>query len=340
MDIQSLIRDARAGKFGPAYLFVGSERFFIERAVFELRRAVVGEQPDAFNEEVYFGKSTSIDRVVESARTLPMLARNRFVLVRGIDALRDADQERLTAYLEEPASSCCLVLTAEKIDGRTRLAKVAKKSGFWVDASPLKLRALRGFAVSEAKSRGHELRSDAASWLVDAIGNDLSAIDDALERLSLYVGQGKPIGLKAVEACVSRVRVDSIWELVDAVSMRDSKGFLKAAASLLSHGEPPLRILAMIARQLRMVARIRHALRSGMSPEQAASEAGAPPFKARELAVAAKRFRNTDLAAAFQILAETDVALKSSRRPPETVLQGALVELSRFEAREATVQGG
>jgi DNA polymerase-3 subunit delta len=332
VDLQALIREARAGKFGPAYLFVGSERFFIERAVAGLRRAVVGEQPDAFNEEVHFGKSAQIDRVLESARTLPMLAKSRFVLVRGIDALRDQDLERLAAYLVEPASSCCLVLTAEKIDGRTRLAKIAKKKGFWIDASPLKPSALRGFAVSEASSRGHKISADAASWLVDAIGNDLSAIDDALERLSLYVGKAKPIDLESVEACVSRVRVDSIWALVDAVSMRDSKGFLKAAASLLSHGEPPLRILAMIARQLRMVARMRHALGSGMSPEQAASEAGAPPFKARELAVAARRFRNADLAAAFRVLAETDIALKSSRRPPETVLQGALVELSRFDA--------
>jgi DNA polymerase-3 subunit delta len=333
-DIQALIRDARAGKFDPAYLFVGSERFFVERAVSELRRAVIGEQPDAFNEEIFFGKSAQVDRVIEAARTLPMLARSRFVLVRGIDGLRAPDLDLLAGYLEAPAASCCLVLTAEKIDGRTRLAKIAKKGGFWVDAGPLRPSALRGFAVSEVSSRGHKLSADAASWLVDAIGNDLSAIDDALERLSLYVGKGKPIGLAAVESCVSRARVDSIWALVDAVSMRDSKGFLKAAASLLSHGEPPLRILSMIARQLRMVARIQHALHSGMSPEQAASEAGAPPFKARDLAVAARRFRNADLAAAFQVLAETDVALKSSRRPPETVLQGALVDLGRFDARE------
>jgi DNA polymerase-3 subunit delta len=324
VDIQGLIREAHAGRFGPAYLFVGSERFFVERAVSELRRAVLGEQPDAFNEEIYYGKSASIDRVIESARTLPMLARTRFVLVRGIDGLRDTDLDRLAGYLEQPVASCCLVLTAEKIDGRTRLARIAKKGGFWVDAGPLRPSALRGFAVSEAESRGHRISSDAVSWLVDAIGNDLSAIDDALERLSLYVGEGKGIDLEAV-------RVDSIWALVDAVSMRDSKGFLKAAASLLSHGEPPLRILAMIARQLRMVARMRHALQSGLSPEQAAAEAGAPPFKARELAVAARRFRNADLGAAFQVLAETDLALKSSRRPPETVLQGALVELSRFD---------
>ena len=36
-------------------------------------------------------------------------------------------------------------------------------------------------------------------------------LGDALERLSLYVGDGDIIDLAAVEACVSRVRVESIW---------------------------------------------------------------------------------------------------------------------------------
>jgi len=247
--------------------------------------------------------------------------------------MREPDLDRLASYLDEPVGTCCLVLTAEKIDGRTRLARVAKKGGYWIDAGPLKTGELRGFAAAEAAHRGYKLEAEAAACLVDAIGNDLSAIDDALERLSLYVGgKGKPIDVDAVEACVSRVRVESIWALVDAVAVRDKRSILAAAASLLSNSEPPLKILSMIARQLRMVARMRDALQSGLSPEQAAAEAGAPPFKARSLATAARRFRNADLAAAFRVLAETDVALKSSRRPPETVLQEALVEMLRSEA--------
>jgi DNA polymerase-3 subunit delta len=125
------------------------------------------------------------------------------------------------------------------------------------------------------------------------------------------------------------VRVESIWQLVDAVGARDRRTALAASGRLLADGEPALRILAMIARQLRMLARMRDALKSGASPQDAARAAGAPPFKARDLATAARRFEDAQLRRAFTLLAETDMALKGSRRPPDTILQGAILELTR-----------
>jgi DNA polymerase-3 subunit delta len=329
VDVQKLIREAHEGRFGPVVFVVGSERFFLERAITAVRRAVVGKVPDAFNEEVFHGRTAEATRIVEAAKTLPMMARTRFVLVRGIEDLKAEGREALVDYLESPSESTCLLMTAEKLDGKTRLAKRAKKYGYWVDASPLKPAQLRSFAKAEAKRRGHKLGPEAAAALVDAIGNDLVAMDDALERLSLFVGEKAAIEADAVGECISRVRVDTIWALVDAVGLRDARQALKAAASLLSAGEPPLRILAMVARQLRMVARVRTGLRSGLSANEAAREAGAPGFKARELATAARRFRNRELAGAFRVLAETDLAMKSSRRAPETILQGAIAELTR-----------
>lgn len=330
LDIQNLLRESKAGKHGLVHLLVGSERFFVDRAISALRRAVFGEKRDRLNEESFFGRTTTAIRIVETAKTLPMLAKMRFILVRGVENLPDAQFDTLASYFENPSPSTCLVLTAEKLDGRTKLARIAKKQGFWTDVDPLKANQLRTFAVAEAKARGHELKPDAAGALIDAIGNDLAAIDDALERLSLFVGTGAPIGLRAIEACVSRIRVESIWALVDAVGLKNRETALQAANSLLSNGEPALRVLAMIARQLRMIARMRHALASGLSPQEAAKEAGAPPFKARELTTAAKQFQNAQLASAFRVLANTDIALKSSRRPPETILLGAITELTAY----------
>jgi len=65
-----------------------------------------------------------------------------------------------------------------------------------------------------------------------------------------------------------------------------------------------------------------------MPAQDATRAAGAPPFKARELTTAAKRFGEAELARAFRVLAETDLALKGSRRPPDVVLQSALLELT------------
>lgn len=327
MEIEELIASAQGGKYGPAHVIVGTERFFAERAVGALRRAVVGEG-DGFNEEVFHGKGGSAGPVIEAARTLPMMAAARFVLLRGADQLPAAEQDALATYLGDPSPSSCLVVTADKLDGRGKLSKAAKKARVLSEAKPLKAAGLRSFLNSEARRRRLKLASDAGAALADAIGTDLSAIDDALERLSLYVGDGDIIDLAAVEACVSRVRVESIWSLVDAVAIRDRATALRAASSLLADREPPLRILAMVARQLRMVARMQDGLGAGLPPQEAVKAAGAPPFKARELASAAQRFGPGRLARAFRILAATDLALKGDKRPPGTILEGAILELT------------
>jgi DNA polymerase-3 subunit delta len=328
MDVHALIDAANRGERPLVSVIVGSERLFIDRAVAALRKATVGDG-DPWNEEVFNGKSTTAARVIDAARTIPMLGGARFVLVRGIDELADKELENLVPYVNAPVDSACVVMTAEKLDGRSRLTKAAKQRGVFVEAQPLKLPAMREFVWREVKRRKLTLHEDAAAGLVDAIGTDLSALDDALERLSLYVGEGQPITREAVEACVSRVRVDTIWALVDAVGMRDRRAAMKAASSLLRDREPPLRILAMLARQIRIVARMRDALASGMSPQEATAAAGAPPFKARELGAAARRFGPEELSRAFRVLAEADMIQKGGRPPGPIALENAIMELTR-----------
>ncbi|HJL19519.1 MAG TPA: DNA polymerase III subunit delta [Sandaracinaceae bacterium LLY-WYZ-13_1] len=327
-DIFELVERARTGSFDPVHVLVGSERFLIERAVGLLRRASLGDGPAGFNDDLFHG-SAQLDgeRVVSAARTLPMMASARFVLVRDVDGAPAKTLERLATYVAEPAESTCLVLTAEKLHGQSKLVKAAKKAKALWDAKPLKGGALRRFANAEAERRGHALTGPAAEALIEALGDDLAALDDAVERLSLYVGAGQRIDPAAVQACVSRIAADSIWTLVDAVGMRDTRRALGAASSLLADREPPLRILAMVARQLRIVAKMREALASGKRGKEATQEAGAPPFKARELTESARRFTARQLGTAFATLADADLALKGSKRPPERVLEEAILQL-------------
>ncbi len=328
-DVQQLIASARKGEVGLVHVIVGEETFLVERAVGLLRAAAVGQESNGFNEDLFHGQGRAGTTETSTASTLPMMASRRFVLVRGVDAMNAEQQEPLAAYLKDPSPSTCLVLTAAKLDGRGKLAKSAKKLGAWVDARPMKGGDLRRFASSECRSRGHDLRDEAAHALMDAIGEDLAALDDALERLSLYVGEGQSIDLLAVEACVTRIRTETIWELVDAVGLGDSGRAMRAVASLLADREPPLRILAMLARQLRIVARMRSALGRGLPDREAAKEAGVPPWKAGEMKQAARRLNLAALGRAFSTLAETDRLLKGSRQLPEAVLEQAVLQLCR-----------
>lgn len=318
---------ASKGSLDLVYVLVGTERLLIERVVDAVRKAVDSMGAPGFNVEVFDGKGLDAACVISAARTLPMMADTRLVLVRHVDAMTPTEQTHLAEYLNDPSESTCLVATATKLDGRAKLAKAAKKKGVLIDAKPLRGRELREFIRAEATAREHNIAPQAIEALLDAVGDDLAAIDDAMERLSLFVGAGQRIDADAVMMCVTRIRVESIWSLVDAIGLKDRRKGIAAAQSLLDDREPPLRLLAMVARQLRIVARMREALSEGLRPQDAAKRAGAPPFKASDLTESARRFTADSLGRAFTLIAETDRALKGSKRPPDVILQDAVLEL-------------
>jgi DNA polymerase-3 subunit delta len=327
LTLEQLIAEAQAGKLPAVCLLTGSERWLLERAVATLRAAALGSAPSGFNDDLFQGQGLSAQRVVSAARTLPMLAARRFVLVRNLDAAAPAELDVLAEYLRAPSPDSCVVLVGEKLDGRAKLVKLGRETGVWFEAEPPRLYEMPRIAQRDAELRGHALSEEGAQALADALGADLAALDDALERLSLFVGAGQPIGAREVESCVAHLRTESVWSLVDAVGERNAQKALGAAASLLGDREPPLRILALIARQLRILAKLRTELAGGLKPQEATQRAGAPPFKARELSAMARRFDDLQLARAFRVIAETDVALKGSKVSGARVLERAVLEL-------------
>jgi DNA polymerase-3 subunit delta len=342
LDIQTFLGEARQGRWRPVNVLVGAETLLIERAARYLKKATVGDEGvRGFNDDLFQGQGLVGAKVVAAARTLPMMAKTRYVLVRDLEAVAASELDVLAEYLAKPSPSTCLVLTGDKLLGTTKLAKAAKalagkeldgqRLGAFLTVEPLKGPLLERFVAGEAKRRKCTLDQDAQALLVDSIGNDLAAMEDAIERLSLYVigeGNGR-ITRQAVEAIVSRVRVETIWKLVDAIALKRQKMAIDAVGSLLADREQPLGILGQISRQLRIVSRMKDALDEGLRPDEAVKRAGAPPFKARDLSESAKKFTHGDLRRAFRVLAETDQALKGSKRDPEIVLEESVLALTR-----------
>lgn len=334
-DFSALMRSLAKGELLPVYLIGGEEALLRSRAITRIRRLTLAESPEGFNEDSFEGRGLRASAVLDAARTLPMMAERRFVLVRDAELLDSNEQGILARYLESPSPSATLVLLAEKLDGRSRLVKAAKSASCLFEAKPLKGAGLLKFLETEAKSKKTPLAPRAGAALIDALGEDLGALIDAIERLSLYVGEGGSIDLEAIEVCVTRARVETIWKLVDSLSMRDAAGAIAAADSLLRDRTNALALLAMIARQLRMIAKMRQALSEGMSDNEAAKMAGFPPFKAQAGRAAARRWNLRLFEKAFEEIARTERLIKSSRVEPGDRVMALLLEILSAPERRA-----
>ncbi len=329
------IAQAKAGRLLPVYLVAGEERVARDEVVEALRQAALGSGLAAFNEDRFTAGEADVDAIVGAARTVPMLAKKRFVLVRGAERWDgvEASQafDRLAEYAVAPVDSACVVIVASKIDGRRKLTLAARKQGFLVVCDPLDARGLVAWIVERARVKGHPIERDVAELLAALAGPDLSSVSDALERLSLYVGPAAAIDETAIGECVARVRVADTWALVDAVSVRDLGRALRTLADAYDPRERGLPLLGALAWSVRQLARCQAELASGATQEEAAKRAGVfQPYRARELAAKARAVSSRDVERWLLVLAESDVALKSSRRSADAVLEDMLIRLCRL----------
>jgi DNA polymerase III subunit delta len=334
------IAQAKKGALLPVYVVTGEENLLRDQVVAELRAAALGGGVAAFNEDKFTAGETPIDKVLAAARTVPMMAPRRFVWIRGADRWDTEDQEdegkgkreapldRLAEYAGNPVDSTCLVITSAKLDGRRRLTALAKKKNFVVNCDPLDARGLVSWIERQCAQRGNPIERDVAELIAEIAGTDLASLGDVIERLSLFAGPNAPITEEAVGECVARVRTADTWALVDVVGRRDLAGALRLLADVYDSRDRGLPLLGALAWSIRQLARFQIALEGGASTDEAARRAGIyPAFRAREVEKKARALRAKELERWLLVLAETDVALKSSRRPADAVLEHMFTRL-------------
>ncbi len=351
MSPDEAMAQAQSGKLLPLYLLLGEERFQRSRVIAALRSVAMAGAIPGFNEDEFTAGEASADTVLSAARTLPMMATRRWVLVREVDrweskseksnedSERKADKkgsgalDRLATYAADPSESTVLVLSASKLNGKRKLVSLAKKMGFLVDCGPLPKHALPGWVSATAKAKGNPIAPSAAELIAEVAGPDLATMSDLLERLSLFIGSGKEITEDTVGELIPIVRPATVWQLVDALGRGDRGAALTLLEKVYEPSDRGLRLLGVLAWSTRQMLRFQASIARGLRGPAAAKAAGVPPFRARELQQQVGRIPAHVLENWLLLLRDVDLALKGgSKRPPRAVLESALVDLCGHRA--------
>ncbi len=349
MSPEQAIASAGKGEVLPVYLLLGEERLLRDQVIDKLRGVVLEGAIAGLNDDDFQAGEVSVSAVIDAARTLPMMAKRRWVLVRQVERWEAKNKpaattktatkksegkadalDELAQYAQAPADSSVLVLVANSLNGRRRLVSHAKKQGFLVSCDPLQKNELPAWVRQAAKRRGCSITPAAADLITEIAGPDLSSLQDTVERLSLFVGDGAEITEDSVSQLLTVVRPATVWELVDALGRRDTSKALALLGKVYDPQDRGLRLLGVIGWSTRQLLRFQAARAQGMDSGAAAKAAGAPPFKARNMEQQAKRIPAAVLEQWLVALRDVDLALKGgSKRPPRAILEAAVVELCR-----------
>lgn len=328
VDYMDIVDQIRQGRVAPVYLLYGPQSFMTEAVVQALREAVSADRYGTFACETFYGDEEHGTRIAVAAREIPMLVPRRLVIVRHTEALADqaGSIEALTAYVERPSASTILALCASTFNAQSRLARKVAEVGVVLRAEKVDSRELPRFLRHHGRSLGVDLSADAVSALLDACSDDLAALHDGISKLALYVEPGRAATAEDVWAVVAPSRQRSVFELIDAIGARKTARAFELIQRLDDQGEIPLRVLALVARQIRLLIDVKSGRHD--SPRLA----NLPEFVRHKIQAQADRFSMRDLVRALGAVHRADLALKSKafgrEKEGPRVLEALVLEIA------------
>lgn len=233
MSVEKIIGDWKKQSFKPLYWLEGEEEYFIDKAVDYAEHHILNESEASFNLTVFYGKDAAWADVVNACRRYPMFAERQVVLLKEAQQMRDV--EKLEPYIENPLGSTVLVVAYKdkKLDARKKFSKLVKEKGVLITTKKMYDNQLPEWTQELVQSKGLTITPKGLSLLVDHIGNDLTRIENEIDKLAVNLGKRTSITEDDIENYVGVSKEFNVFELQTAMATKN----LAAAMRIVQYFE-------------------------------------------------------------------------------------------------------
>ena len=303
-------------------LIVSPDDLLAEEAVEEV---VAGVGSGA--EIVHLDADGGLDGLEEAIFASSLFADERLVVLRNAQSLRKADVERLSDALHREHIPSAVVVVATSDRQPTALLSAVKDVAKVVRLSRPRRGELVNWVNKRLQRAGLKFARDVGATLVEALGDNLLDIAQAVDQLRLRAGRGGMITRDDVLQHFTPQAEQPMWVLFDAIVKHDGNRAFETLRRILAHGDEPLPVLGAIASQVRGIMRTKSLVeRSGQLQDVDIAKAlGVTEGRAAVMRRQSSRLSWEWLVAVHKLCAEADFELKGGEDgavlPPEILME-------------------
>lgn len=361
--VDRFLTEATSSNPRAGYVLLGDDAFLLQRARRGLLNALVPPDLRDFCLHDLDLADTSIFEALDLAQTPSLMAPFQLLFIRNLKTLYGRGQKKdefaaIDDYFRRPNPQALVIFIADHIrlpqdlrmmdmTDKERAEKIRETLGDLcgvVELQRVSEDDAVQFALREAESQHIRLTEDAARELVDALSADMLTLSSELAKLILYAQSqnASSIELADVETMVSAAKQRSLYELTDAISLKDAPRALALLQGLLNSSESGedaaighiftlaktfRQMLVLNEKQVKDQRAIWQVLWAGFRPA---------PFAAEALITQARRYRDRgDLTRGLELIARADAELRSSPADKRLVLERLVLGLATRQPQPA-----
>lgn len=223
-EVKNIIANIKKGIIAPIYFLMGEEPYFIDVVANYLEKHLLEEDQKGFDQLVLYGQDVTVPTIIDYARRFPMMAERQLIIIKEAQNLR-ATIEQLVPYVENPTASTVLVFCYkyEKLDARKKLLKTLKNRGCVVMETKklYEYQVIGNFLPDVIKKKHLSIQPKAIQMLVDFLGDDLSHIENEVNKLALIVPANTEVTPDIIEENIGISKEFNNYELKSAFATND-----------------------------------------------------------------------------------------------------------------------
>lgn len=321
-----IAEDIKNNKFKRAYLICGEEEYLKINYKNQLIKAAAGD--DTMNLGLYEGRNININEVIDNAETLPFFAPYRVIVMEQTGLFKSGGEE-LAEYMNQVPETTIFVFIEQDVDKRSKMYKAVKKNGYVCEINRQSEQDIAVWAARIFNFNGKKITKADMSYLIANVGTDMEILSGEIEKLISYALEKNVISAKDIDAvCIKQLNV-RIFDMVDAISVKNQKKTLDCYYELIAEKEPPMRILFMVSRQFNLILQAKDMSARGMNREQIASAMGVQGFIASKSISQSKNFTVAELKSGLSESVRIEQLIKSGLMDENIGVEMLLVKYSR-----------
>ena len=258
-NMKSLNEDIKTGVFKQIYLLYGEEAYLKKQYKQKLTRAMISED-DTVNYTYYEGKGIHVAEVIDLAETMPFFAERRLIVIENSGFFKNAAPE-LADYLKNLPETAYFLFVESEVDKRGKMYKAVKEKGRIVELSRQDEKTLLYWIAGSVKKEGMKIKESTARYLVSKTGTDMENLEKEMEKLFSYAMGREEVTMQDIdEICTTQI-TNKIFDMVEAVALKQQKKALEYYYDLLALKEPPMRILYLLSRQFKLLLHVKEMIK-------------------------------------------------------------------------------
>ncbi len=315
--LKDIEKEISSGLTSNLYLIYGCEHFLVAKYFNIIKNLVVDESNPMsdMNYDFFNGDKVPVGVIADAFSTLSFSNDRRFVGVKdsGLFARGRSDSTaELLGYLDQLDESCVLVFDEKDVDKRGKLYKYLNKNGKVFELSTQSEKYLQDWVLEMATKTSTQISKADASHLINILSFDMFSINSEFNKL-VDSQKSRIIKKEDIDLLVSKSLEVRVFELIDALSSKNTKVAIEIYANMLEMKESPLMILSLIGRQFKLMLECKILMEKGLSKDSIAKKLSTHPFVIQKSMNYSKNFTKLVLYKGFEDVLKTDVNIKSGK---------------------------